>query len=99
MRGVDPILILRELLGKPDGLCGGMGGHMHLLASSGSFLRHRRSGRSHSGWFCAGSPVFKSGRDCGCLFWRRRHESGNADGVPKPGCCLALTGSIRMQGR
>jgi len=32
MRGVDPILILRELLGKPDGLCGGMGGHMHLFS-------------------------------------------------------------------
>ena len=32
MRGVDPILIFRELLGKPDGLCGGMGGHMHLYS-------------------------------------------------------------------
>jgi TPP-dependent pyruvate/acetoin dehydrogenase alpha subunit len=32
MRGVDPILILRELLGEPDGLCGGMGGHMHLFS-------------------------------------------------------------------
>jgi len=32
MRGIDPVLILRELLGKPDGLCGGMGGHMHLFS-------------------------------------------------------------------
>jgi pyruvate dehydrogenase E1 component alpha subunit len=32
MRGVDPVLILRELLGHKDGLCGGMGGHMHLFA-------------------------------------------------------------------
>lgn len=32
MRGVDPVLILRELLGHPDGLCRGRGGHMHLLA-------------------------------------------------------------------
>jgi TPP-dependent pyruvate/acetoin dehydrogenase alpha subunit len=32
MRGVDPILILRELLGHPYGLCGGMGGHMHLFS-------------------------------------------------------------------
>lgn len=32
MRGVDPVLILRELLGLPDGLCGGMGGHMHLFS-------------------------------------------------------------------
>jgi TPP-dependent pyruvate/acetoin dehydrogenase alpha subunit len=41
MRGVDPVVILRELLGKPDGLCSGKGGHMHLfskehlMASSG----------------------------------------------------------------
>jgi TPP-dependent pyruvate/acetoin dehydrogenase alpha subunit len=32
MRGVDPVLIVRELLGYPDGLCGGMGGHMHLFS-------------------------------------------------------------------
>jgi len=32
MRGVDPLSILRELLGCPDGLCGGMGGHMHLFS-------------------------------------------------------------------
>jgi len=32
MRGVNPVLILRELLGYPDGLCGGMGGHMHLFS-------------------------------------------------------------------
>lgn len=41
IRGVDPVTIVRELLGKEDGLCGGMGGHMHLfskpylMASSG----------------------------------------------------------------
>jgi TPP-dependent pyruvate/acetoin dehydrogenase alpha subunit len=32
MRGVDPGLIARELLGRPDGLCGGAGGHMHLFS-------------------------------------------------------------------
>jgi pyruvate dehydrogenase E1 component alpha subunit len=32
MRGIDPALILRELLGYPDGLCRGMGGHMHLFS-------------------------------------------------------------------
>ncbi len=32
MRGVDPILILLELFGHEKGLCGGMGGHMHLYA-------------------------------------------------------------------
>lgn len=31
MRGVDPVLLLREFLGRPDGLCKGMGGHMHLF--------------------------------------------------------------------
>jgi TPP-dependent pyruvate/acetoin dehydrogenase alpha subunit len=32
MRGVDPVALLRELLGRQDGLCGGRGGHMHLLS-------------------------------------------------------------------
>jgi len=32
MRGVDPVALLREFLGRPDGLCGGMGGHMHLFS-------------------------------------------------------------------
>lgn len=32
MRGVDPVALMREFLGRPDGLCGGMGGHMHLFA-------------------------------------------------------------------
>ena len=32
MRGVDPVLLLKEFLGQPDGLCDGMGGHMHLFS-------------------------------------------------------------------
>ncbi len=32
MRGVDPTLILKELLGHTDGLCRGRGGHMHLFS-------------------------------------------------------------------
>src|SRR5512142_1726372 len=32
MRGVDPVALLRELLGCDDGLCGGQGGHMHLFS-------------------------------------------------------------------
>lgn len=32
MRGVDPAHLLCEFMGKPDGLGGGMGGHMHLFA-------------------------------------------------------------------
>jgi pyruvate dehydrogenase E1 component alpha subunit len=34
LRGVDPVLILRELLGCSDGLCAGRGGHMHLFSRS-----------------------------------------------------------------
>jgi TPP-dependent pyruvate/acetoin dehydrogenase alpha subunit len=32
MRGVDLVLLLKEFLGKSDGLCCGMGGHMHLFS-------------------------------------------------------------------
>lgn len=32
MRGIDPLLLLREFMGMPDGLCRGQGGHMHLFA-------------------------------------------------------------------
>ncbi len=32
MRGVDPVLLFREFLGRPDGLCRGLGGHMHLFS-------------------------------------------------------------------
>lgn len=32
MRGIDPVLLLREFLACPDGLCCGMGGHMHLFS-------------------------------------------------------------------
>jgi TPP-dependent pyruvate/acetoin dehydrogenase alpha subunit len=41
IRGVDAVLLLKECMGEQDGLCGGMGGHMHLfspeylIASSG----------------------------------------------------------------
>lgn len=32
MRGVDPVAMLREALGREDGLCHGRGGHMHLFS-------------------------------------------------------------------
>jgi len=34
MRGVDLMLLLREFLGRPDGLCAGKGGHMHLFSKA-----------------------------------------------------------------
>ncbi len=33
MRGVDLALLLKEFLGRTDGLCNGMGGHMHLFSA------------------------------------------------------------------
>jgi pyruvate dehydrogenase E1 component alpha subunit len=32
MRGVDLVLLFREFLGHPNGLCAGKGGHMHLFS-------------------------------------------------------------------
>ena len=32
MRGIGLVPLLREFLGRPDGLCSGMGGHMHLFS-------------------------------------------------------------------
>jgi len=32
MRGVDLALLIKEFMGLEDGLCGGMGGHMHLFS-------------------------------------------------------------------
>ena len=32
MRDIDPVLLLREFMGQPGGLCGGKGGHMHLFS-------------------------------------------------------------------
>jgi len=32
LRGIDPTSMLREMLGREDGLCRGRGGHMHLLS-------------------------------------------------------------------
>lgn len=32
MRGVSPVSLMREFLGRSDGLCKGMGGHMHLFS-------------------------------------------------------------------
>lgn len=32
MRGTSPVLLLREILGREDGLCRGWGGHMHLFS-------------------------------------------------------------------
>ena len=60
MRGIDPVLVLRELLGRPDGLCGGRGGHMHLfskdhLAASSGIVG--ASGPTAAGFALAGQHL------------------------------------------
>lgn len=32
MRGLDPLPLIREIMGHPEGLCQGMSGHMHLFS-------------------------------------------------------------------
>ena len=32
MRGLEPLPLVREIMGHPEGLCRGMGGHMHLFS-------------------------------------------------------------------
>ncbi|MEJ2677829.1 MAG: thiamine pyrophosphate-dependent dehydrogenase E1 component subunit alpha [Gemmatimonadota bacterium] len=34
LRGVDPVAMVREMLGREDGLCRGRGGHMHLFSKA-----------------------------------------------------------------
>ncbi|UCF96096.1 MAG: hypothetical protein JSV89_13025 [Spirochaetaceae bacterium] len=70
MRGVDPIVILRELFGHPDGLCGGKGGHMHLyckelLVASSEIVG--ASGPCAAG-FALAPPIFESWFDRCCVF-------------------------------
>lgn len=60
VRGVDLLLLLRELLGCSDGLCGGMGGHMHLfsrehLAASSGIVG--ASGPAAAGFALAGQQL------------------------------------------
>ena len=82
MRGVDPVLILREMLGRPDGLCGGKGGHMHLfskahLAASSGIVG--ASGPAASG-FALSAQYLRPGAVAVAFFgegvMRRERESG-----------------------
>jgi acetoin:2,6-dichlorophenolindophenol oxidoreductase subunit alpha len=73
MRGVDAVAILRELLGRPSGLCAGKGGHMHLFspehlaASSGIVGATGPAGRLPLGRRAAGDRTTsfeEFGEDC-----------------------------------
>jgi TPP-dependent pyruvate/acetoin dehydrogenase alpha subunit len=60
MRGVDPVALLREFMGLPDGLCSGRGGHMHLfvpekLAASSGIVG--ASGPAAAGFALAGQVL------------------------------------------
>ena len=65
MRGVDLTLLLKEFMGRADGLCGGRGGHMHLfsqphLAASSGIV-------GSSGPLCAGFALASQYREQGKL--------------------------------
>lgn len=70
MRGIDPRLLLKEFLGRPDGICSGMGGHMHLfskeklMASSGIV---GASGPAAAG-FALASQYLKKGNIAAAFF-------------------------------
>ena len=100
MRGVDPVLILRELLGRPDGLCGGMGGHMHLfskehLAASSGIVG--AAGPTAAG-FALAAQYLQPGRDRGGVLRRRGDEPGHVDGIDEPGFGLESARVVRLQG-
>lgn len=101
MRGLDPVLILRELLGRPEGLCSGRGGHMHLfsrdhLAASSGIVGATGPLCSR---ICTGSPVFAAGCDFCGLLRRRGHEPGHVDGINESVVCLEFANPFRLQGR
>ena len=101
LRGVEPVSILAELLGRPDGLCGGQGGHMHLfsrehLAASSGIIGAARTCR---GRFRTGGPHAAPRCARRGLLWRGRHEPGDAAGGTEPGRGLDAARPVRLQGR
>jgi pyruvate dehydrogenase E1 component alpha subunit len=58
MRGVDLALLIKEFMGLEDGLCRGMGGHMHLFSASTSL--RRRASSAQPGRPPAGSRLPRS---------------------------------------
>ncbi len=65
VRGVSLTLMLREFLGKADGLCGGMGGHMHLFAPE--YLAASSGIVGASGPLAAGFAMAAQYRNNNCL--------------------------------
>ena len=99
IRGVDPVSILRELLGQEDGLCGGMGGHMHLfskahLAASSGIVGS--SGPAGVG-FALAAQHLRPGTISVAFFGEGSMKSRYADGIHAFGCCLATAGALRLQ--
>ena len=70
MRGVSPASLLREMLGRSDGLCSGLGGHMHLcapdqLAASSGIVGS--SGPAGAG-FALAAQILRPGAAAVCFF-------------------------------
>ena len=83
MRGVAPERLIREFMGAPDGLCGGMGGHMHLfapehLAASSGIVG--AAGPVAAG-FALAARQLRPGTVSLAFFRRRGRQPGHAHGV------------------
>ena len=96
MRGVDPYLLLREFLGQPDGLCKGMGGHMHLfapelLAASSGIVG--ASGPAAAG-FALASQYLRPGAVSVAFFGEGATNQGMLLEFAKSGSRLAAAGTI-----
>ncbi len=79
MRGIDPVLLLLEFLGHPNGLCAGQGGHMHLFSKEDLITSSGivgSSGPAATG-FALALKYQKKKKDCYSLLWRRSNKSGN----------------------
>jgi hypothetical protein len=98
LRGVNLAPIIKECMGAADGLCGGMGGHMHLYSKDHLAGIFRNSGcrRPRRLWIRARRAAPTARQGCGSVLWRGRDEPGHADGGDEPGGCLGAAGPVRL---
>ena len=98
VRGIDPTLLLKEFMGRPDGLDGGMGGHMHLFSpgAHGSLLRDRRGIGSGGSGVCSRQPALATRENLSGIFWGGCSQRGNDDGIIQPGGRMEATGDVHL---
>ena len=100
LRGVDPVLDAARDAGSRDGLCGGMGGHMHLFSKEHLAATTGIVGAGGTGGcrLRAGGADAAPGRHCDHLLRGGRDEPGHAAGSAEPGRGVEPAGAVRLQG-